>query len=97
MATSVAKSFSGNFTSGSTTTVYVTVFIKNECDFITADQGRMAKCSHCKKKTHLEFKCSCSTEKVFCVKCRASETHSCAIVYPQIELIKVVPIKVEKI
>jgi len=57
----------------------------------------MPKCSHCKKKTHLEFKCSCSTEKVFCVKCRASETHSCVIAYPQVELIKVVPIKVEKI
>jgi hypothetical protein len=57
----------------------------------------MPKCSHCKKKTHLEFKCPCSDEKVFCVKCRASETHSCAVVYPQVELIKVVAEKVAKI
>jgi len=57
----------------------------------------MAKCSHCKKKTHLEFKCPCSTEKVFCVKCRATETHQCTVVYTPLELVKVVAEKVEKI
>ena len=57
----------------------------------------MPKCSHCKKKTHLEFKCSCSIEKVFCVKCRATETHQCVLVHASIELIKVVAEKLEKI
>lgn len=57
----------------------------------------MPKCSHCKKKTHIEFKCSCSNEKVFCVKCRATETHACVVVYVPVELVKVVAEKVEKI
>jgi hypothetical protein len=96
MATSCAKSFNEKLTSGSTTTVYVIRTIKNEHDFIN-NYKSMPRCHHCRKKTHLEFKCSCSTEKVFCVKCRASETHSCVVVYSQVELIKVVPIKVEKI
>jgi hypothetical protein len=57
----------------------------------------MPKCSHCKKKTHLEFFCTCSSEKVFCVKCRATETHLCSMVYVAVPLIKVVAEKVEKI
>jgi len=57
----------------------------------------MPKCSHCKKKTHLEFYCTCSSEKVFCVKCRATETHQCTLVYVVTPLIKVVAEKVEKI
>ena len=57
----------------------------------------MPKCSHCKKKTHLEFYCTCSSEKVFCVKCRATETHQCTLVDTVTPLIKVVAEKVEKI
>jgi len=57
----------------------------------------MPKCDNCKKKTHLEFYCGCSSEKVFCVKCRATETHHCAIVYPVTPILKVVAEKVEKI
>jgi hypothetical protein len=57
----------------------------------------MPKCSHCKKKTHLEFKCPCSDEKVFCVKCRSTETHHCEVVYKSVELVKVVAEKVVKI
>jgi hypothetical protein len=97
MATSRAKSASGKFTSGSTITVYVTFTIKNGRDFIPAAEGTMPKCSHCKKKTHLEFRCTCSIEKVFCVKCRATETHHCIVVYEPVPLIKVVAEKVDKI
>jgi hypothetical protein len=57
----------------------------------------MPKCSHCKKKTHLEFSCTCSSEKVFCVKCLETETHQCALVYTVTPMIKVVAEKVEKI
>jgi len=55
------------------------------------------KCAHCKKKTHLEFKCPCSNEKVFCVKCRTTEVHHCGYVYKPVELLKVMKDKVEKI
>jgi hypothetical protein len=33
------------------------------------------RCSHCKKKSHLEFSCVCSG--TFCVKCRTPEEHVC--------------------
>lgn len=35
------------------------------------------RCSHCKKRTQIEFKCSC--EKVYCVTCRLPEVHACPI------------------
>jgi len=57
----------------------------------------MPRCAHCKKKTHLDFKCRCSSEKVFCSACRITEVHGCEIVYKPTELVKVVPVKVEKI
>jgi len=57
----------------------------------------MPKCSYCKKKTHLEFKCPCSTDKVFCVKCRTTEVHLCDIVYKPIVLLKIEKEKLEKI
>ena len=57
----------------------------------------MPKCSHCKRKTHLEFKCTCSNEKVFCSRCHITEVHGCGRVYKLAELVKVVPQKVEKI
>ena len=54
------------------------------------------KCSHCKKKTHLEFKCNC--EGVFCVSCRVPEVHVCSnIVVKPVALEKVVQDKVVKI
>ena len=57
----------------------------------------MPRCAHCKKRSHLEFTCKCSSEKVFCSACRISEVHGCVLVYQSVELVKVVPIKVEKI
>jgi hypothetical protein len=56
----------------------------------------MPRCDFCKKKTHLEFKCTCS-EKVFCVKCRTTEIHRCDIKFEKPKLEKVVREKVEKI
>jgi hypothetical protein len=56
----------------------------------------MPRCDFCKKKTHLEFKCTCS-EKVFCVKCRTTEIHGCDIKFEKSKLEKVVREKVEKI
>ena len=54
------------------------------------------KCQHCKKKTHLEFKCQC--EKVFCIHCRLPEVHTCPTYKPTpVELVKVVASKVEKL
>lgn len=54
------------------------------------------KCEHCKKKTHLEFKCNC--QKVFCVHCRTPEVHCCTEPKVQkVELEKVVAEKVKKI
>jgi len=75
----------------------VILFIKNRCDFITKYHVIMPRCAHCKKKTHLDFKCRCSSEKVFCSACRITEVHGCEIVYKPTELVKVVPVKVEKI
>jgi hypothetical protein len=97
IATSLAKSESGKSTSGSTITEYVILFIKNEHDFIRKEHITMPKCSHCKRKTHLEFKCTCSNEKVFCSRCHITEVHGCGRVYKLAELVKVVPQKVEKI
>jgi hypothetical protein len=57
----------------------------------------MPRCAHCKKKSHLEFTCKCSSEKVFCSACRMSEVHGCVIVYKPIELVKIIAEKVEKI
>ena len=54
------------------------------------------KCEHCKKKTHLEFKCTC--QKVLCVYCRTPEAHSCT--EPKVEKVvleKVVAEKIKKI
>ena len=96
MATSCAKSFNEKLTSGSTTTVYVIRTIKNEHDFIN-NYKSMPRCHHCRKKTHLEFKCKCSSEKVFCSSCRTTEVHGCVLVYQPIELVKVVEPKVQKI
>jgi hypothetical protein len=57
---------------------------------------RRMKCSCCKKKTHLEFKCSC--EKVFCVSCQLPEAHKCEAKRDvKIVLEKVVAEKVVKI
>ncbi len=54
------------------------------------------RCSCCKKKTHLEFKCSC--EKVFCVTCQLPEVHKCEVKRDvKIVLDKVIAEKVEKI
>jgi hypothetical protein len=54
------------------------------------------KCFHCKKKTHLEFKCSC--EKVFCVACRMPEIHVCpAFKVEPVVLVKVVAPKVDRL
>lgn len=55
------------------------------------------KCACCKKKSVVEFKCSC--EKVFCVKCRLPEAHAC--VKPTVTPVTLPPAviapKVEKI
>jgi hypothetical protein len=54
------------------------------------------KCSYCKKKTHLEFKCICS--KTFCVHCQLPEIHKCEVKKDaKIVLEKVVADKVAKI
>jgi len=54
------------------------------------------RCSCCKKKTHLEFKCAC--EKTFCVSCQLPEVHKCDVKRDvKIVLEKVVADKVEKI
>ena len=58
---------------------------------------KMPKCTHCKKKTHLEFKCPCSADKVFCVRCRTTEVHLCDIVYKPIVLLKIEKEKIQKI
>jgi hypothetical protein len=57
----------------------------------------MPTCSHCKKKTHLEFKCTCSNEKVFCSRCQTTEVHGCGRIYKPTELVKVVAEKIVKI
>ena len=57
----------------------------------------MPRCAHCKKRSHLEFTCKCSSEKVFCSACRISEVHGCVLVYQSVELVKVIPVKVDKI
>jgi hypothetical protein len=35
------------------------------------------RCSKCKKRLHMEFKCKC--EKMYCVACRLPEVHSCTV------------------
>jgi predicted nucleic acid binding AN1-type Zn finger protein len=50
---------------------------------------------HCKKKTHLDFKCR-SCNEVFCVKCRTPEDHKCEIKKEQIVLEKVVADKLSE-
>lgn len=53
----------------------------------------MAKCTHCKKKTHLTFTCCCPG--AFCVRCRTPEVHECKDFVPtKIVLVKVVAEKV---
>jgi len=37
----------------------------------------MPRCSHCRKKTVMEFECLC--KGVFCVTCRLPEAHTCAV------------------
>lgn len=53
------------------------------------------KCSHCKKKVVVEFKCSCGC--VYCVNCRLPEVHNCTPDVKPIVLVKVVAEKLEKI
>lgn len=55
------------------------------------------RCFNCKKKTHLEFSCSC--EHKFCVSCRLPEDHKCNVKREdKVVLIKVVADKlVDKI
>jgi predicted nucleic acid binding AN1-type Zn finger protein len=54
------------------------------------------KCAHCKKKSHLEFKCGCGG--VFCTACRTPEVHGCSIkVGEKVVLVKVVAEKVAKL
>ena len=56
----------------------------------------MSRCSHCKKKTHLDLKCKC--EKMFCSACLLPEVHACsADVKTKVELVKVEAPKVLKI
>jgi hypothetical protein len=56
----------------------------------------MPRCTHCKKKTHLDLKCKC--EKMFCSACLLPEVHVCAhIPKDKVDLIKVEAPKVEKI
>ena len=64
---------------------------------ILSEVSKMPKCSYCKKKTHLEFKCPCSTDKVFCVRCRTTEVHLCDVVYKPIVLLKIEKEKLQKI
>jgi predicted nucleic acid binding AN1-type Zn finger protein len=54
------------------------------------------KCACCKKKTVMEFKCSCGF--VYCIACRLPEVHKCAAPKEEkVVLVKVVADKVEKI
>lgn len=54
------------------------------------------KCDCCKKKTHLEFGCTCN--RIFCVHCRTPEVHNCTKKKEEkVVLEKVVAEKVEKI
>ncbi len=53
------------------------------------------KCACCKKKTVMEFKCSCG--HVYCLTCRLPEVHKCTPPPKPVELVKVVADKVEKI
>jgi hypothetical protein len=54
------------------------------------------KCSCCKKKTHLDFKCACGA--VVCMTCRLPEVHGCTVKEGQkVDLPKVVAEKVSKI
>ena len=53
------------------------------------------RCAHCKKHTHLEFKCACGL--TYCVKCRAPEEHGCLVDPGKVVLVKVVSDKVNKI
>ena len=54
------------------------------------------RCSCCKKKTHLEFKCECGA--VVCMACRLPEIHGCTVKENQpVVLVKVVAEKVVKI
>lgn len=54
------------------------------------------KCHHCKKRSHIEFKCHCG--HVFCVACRIPECHACVSPhYEPVVLTKVVAPKVDKL
>ena len=54
------------------------------------------KCSCCKKKSHLEFKCKCGG--VYCTVCRTPEVHGCSTKQGEpVKLEKVVAEKVVKI
>jgi predicted nucleic acid binding AN1-type Zn finger protein len=53
------------------------------------------KCSCCKKKSHLEFKCKCGG--VYCARCRTPEVHTCSVKPEPVKLEKVVAEKVQKI
>jgi predicted nucleic acid binding AN1-type Zn finger protein len=54
------------------------------------------KCSFCKKRTHLEFKCDC--KHAFCVACRTPEVHKCTnVVKEKVVLVKVVAEKLTKL
>jgi hypothetical protein len=54
------------------------------------------KCPHCKKRSHLEFKCLCGG--VFCVACRTPEIHKCESKEGQkVVLEKVVAPKVDRV
>jgi hypothetical protein len=53
------------------------------------------KCSCCKKKSHLEFKCKCGG--VYCTVCRTPEVHGCSVKPEPVKLVKVVAEKVDKI
>lgn len=54
------------------------------------------KCSCCKRKSHLEFKCACGG--VYCTVCRTPEVHGCkSREGEKVKLVKVVAEKVQKI
>lgn len=56
----------------------------------------MPRCTHCKKKTHLDLKCKC--EKMFCSACLLPEVHTCSHVpKDKVQLVKVEAPKVLKI
>jgi predicted nucleic acid binding AN1-type Zn finger protein len=60
-----------------------------------APQGKK-RCTQCKKKMHMEFKCKC--ENMYCVTCRLPEVHACAVtVVEKVVLEKVVAEKVQRI